>query len=86
MPVHAMWEEPNHQQGYYIVSDVLKHQRFIRAHELGHLRLHRSLRPFSHCDAQAFMGRLPTFRENVSSKRAKYLTVSCLSRFQPRLL
>ncbi len=31
--------------------------RFIRAHELGHLRLHRSLRPFFHCDAQAFMER-----------------------------
>lgn len=31
--------------------------RFIRAHELGHLRLHRSLRPFFHCDTQAFMER-----------------------------
>jgi Zn-dependent peptidase ImmA (M78 family) len=31
--------------------------RFIRAHELGHLRLHRLLRPFFHCDTQAFLER-----------------------------
>ncbi len=35
----------------------LEKLRFIRAHELGHLRLHRSLRPFFHCDAKAFRER-----------------------------
>lgn len=32
-------------------------KRFIRAHELGHLQLHRSLRPFFHCDVDAFLER-----------------------------
>lgn len=32
-------------------------KRFIRAHELGHLQMHRSLRPFFHCDVQAFRER-----------------------------
>jgi hypothetical protein len=32
-------------------------KRFIRAHELGHFRLHRSLSPFFNCDVQSFMER-----------------------------
>jgi hypothetical protein len=35
----------------------LEKKRFIRAHELGHFRLHSSLSPFFHCDVQAFMER-----------------------------
>lgn len=32
-------------------------KRFVQAHELGHLRLHRLLQPFFHCNAQVFLER-----------------------------
>ena len=32
-------------------------KRFVQAHELGHLRLHRSLQPFFHCSSEVFLER-----------------------------